>query len=76
MREQLTEITGSGRLWATSRASYMIAVMDQLESGAITQSTATDWMWDVIRRLDDEADDPAIRNQIVHCARVIGQLPN
>lgn len=75
MREQLTDITNSGRLWAVSRASYMLSVMDQLESGAITQAQATDWMWDVIRTLNADADNEEIRAELEALAVQLGQLP-
>lgn len=74
MREQLTEIAGCGRLWAATRALYMLSVMDQVASGGLTQSQATDYMWDVIRQLDQDSDDQTIADQLRSSASVIGQL--
>jgi hypothetical protein len=75
MREELTAIMGSDKLWAASRAGYMLSVLDQLEQNQITQAQATDWMWDVIRRLDDDADDPLLAGRIRALAQELGQLP-
>jgi hypothetical protein len=75
MREELTAITQCGRLWAVSRASYMLSVMDQLESEALTQAQVTDYMWDVIRNLENEADDEEIRASLEGIAVQLGQLP-
>jgi hypothetical protein len=75
MREQLTDIAHCGRLWAVSRASYMLSVMDQLDSGDITQAQVTAWMWDVIRNLNNEADNEEIRAELEGLAVQLGQLP-
>jgi polyhydroxyalkanoate synthesis regulator phasin len=74
MREQLTEIAGCGRHWAVTRALYMISVMDQLDQGQMAQSQATDYMWDVIRQLDQDSDSPVIAQQLRSAASTIGQL--
>jgi polyhydroxyalkanoate synthesis regulator phasin len=74
MREELASIAAQGRLWATSRAEYMISVLDQLDRGAIDQEQATAWMWDVLRQLNEQADDEALRSRVEGMARHLGQL--
>ena len=74
MKEILESIMNTNKLWAMSRAGYMLGVMSQLEEGSITQSNATDWMYDVIRHIDLESDDETIKNQIVTIAKQIGQI--
>jgi hypothetical protein len=76
IKTRLEEITGSEHLWASQRASYMISVIAQVESRWIDQTTVTDWMHDVIRRLDEDAGDadPALSGEIKSLAMQIGDI--
>lgn len=74
MKEILENILHTDKLWAVSRAGYMLSIISQLEDDTITQSNATDWMYDVIRHINEEADDEEIKNQIVSIAKQIGQI--
>jgi hypothetical protein len=76
LKTRLTELAASEYLWASQRASYMLATIDQVESRWIDQSTVTDWMWDVIRRLDEDAaqDDPALSSELTSLAIQLGDL--
>lgn len=74
IRSQLVEISHAPQLWASSRASYMLSVMDQQDAGAVLQAQVTDWMWDVIRRLNEDSDNETLRAMIESLAVSLGQL--
>jgi len=75
-QDLLNIATTSPHVWASQRASYMISVIAQLESKIIDQTTASNWMWDVIRRLNEDAgeDAPTTRTAIEGMAVQIGDL--
>jgi hypothetical protein len=76
IKTRLQEIAGSEHLWASQRASYMTSVIAQVESRWIDQTTVTDWMHDVIRRLDEDAGDSdlALSGEIKSLAMQIGDI--
>jgi hypothetical protein len=76
LKDRLGEIAAmeGGELWSKSRADYMLSVIGQLERREIPKSAAHDWMWDVIRRIDEDADDPVLAAEIKNLARDLGDL--
>lgn len=73
MRDRLAEIQATAQPWASNRAGFMLAVLDQLESGAITAAQAGDWMRDVVRTIDSDADSASLAQEIRNLARQIGE---
>lgn len=76
LKTRLGEIAVSPYIWANQRASYMLSIISRLENKTLTQTAASDWMWDVIRRLDEDAgiDDPQLVGEIKALARDLGEL--
>jgi len=76
MKTRLAELSHSEYLWASQRANYMLSVIDQLEGRWITQGQVEAWMWDVIRRLNEDAgpDSEAQRSEIEALAQQLGEL--
>jgi len=74
MREELTDLAAKSEPWCHARASYMLSVLDQLDAGTVTQAQVTEWMWDVLRQLNESATDESLRSRVEGMARHLGQL--
>ena len=76
IKQRLLELQQSTELWASSRASYILSVMEQLEQKHVLQSDVTAWMWDVTRRLREDAgeDNPELATELEGLARQVGQI--
>jgi hypothetical protein len=76
IKERLLELQTSPELWASSRASYMLSMMEQQAQKHVLQSEVTAWMWDVNRRLREDAGDenPELATELEGLARQIGQI--
>jgi type VI protein secretion system component VasK len=73
MRDRLAEIQATAQPWASNRAGFMLAVLEQLDSGAITEAQAQDWMLDVTRTIDTDADSASLAQELRNLARQIGE---
>jgi len=65
--EQLEEIISSEKKWARERAEVAKAIHQQYEKGNLSDSEYKELLEDIIRtdRLDQDADDIELRNNLV-----------
>lgn len=77
--EEITEtlllLSSRPEAWASNRAGYMLSVQAALRAGTVTESQARDWMYDVMRTLDQDSTDSTVALEIIAVARAIGQIP-
>jgi len=76
MREQLEQITASGRPWAVERATMALAIMSQYEGGGLELAEYQELMQDLVRSdlLNAQADDQDLKNLLVSCVMIGAKL--
>lgn len=72
----LQEIAMTDKPWAAERAQYALEIAGAVHAGAISMSEFQELMQDLVRmdKLDEEADDMALKTALVQAVYVVGQL--
>ncbi len=74
--QALYEIAGSDKGWAAQRAAMVIAITEQLQTGALSREEALELMEDLVRmdQLDAEADDIELKAALVSAVVAVSKL--